>query len=181
MNMIEKRNLSGESVEEYALWLKPDNEVYDVLKRIIDSLSEEYSTYRFEPHITVAGRITNPVDDIIKTMEKVASESKPMTLYLTETAYSDSFYRSLFINVAPNDVLLDLREQCITELKREHEPYMPHLSLMYKTMDAGVKKKIIERVGKRFDLVFIPVKLYLMRTTGRPDTWKEISQAPLIT
>ncbi len=170
---------SANGNEKFALWLKPDNEVYDVLNRIINSLSREYDAPRFEPHITVAGDISIPLTGLKEAVSEVAAKIEPMTLYLTETDYRDTLYQSLFIHVAPNDALLLLREQCLSELGLEHKPYMPHISLLYKEIDNDEKKKIVDRVGKRFDLVFIPDKLYLMRTAGEPEDWEEVMSVPL--
>lgn len=173
-------NPESQIPEEYSIWLKPDNEVYDVFKRIIDSLSDEFAAPKFEPHITVVGSIKKSVDEIQNVLKIITAESDPMSLYLTETGYLDSYYRSLFVHVAPNDALLTLREKCLTRLKMDHHPYVPHVSLLYKELEVNRKQKIIERVGKRFDLVFIPDKLYLMQTGGSPENWKEIMQISLL-
>lgn len=177
--MSAKKETKTHNTGRYALWLKPENEVYDVLKRIIVSLAKEYEGPVFEPHITVAGGIDRPEDELQELVSDLAKESEPMTLHLKETDFRDALYRSLFVRIAPNDTLLFLRERCLTSLKKEHEPYMPHISLMYKKLEAHRKKEIIERVGKRFDLVFIPDKLYLVRTNGTPDNWAEIMHVPL--
>ncbi len=166
---------------EYALWLKPENEVRDILKRIIDRLAEEYDAPVFEPHITVASGIKMPVDEMVGRLESVSHTVEPMTLYLEDTDFRDSYYRSLFVRIAPNEALLALRERSLREFRLEHEPYMPHLSLMYREMDSGKKQQIIERVGKRFDLVFIPDKIHLVRVSGPPETWKELLHIPLST
>ena len=170
--------ISGHS-ESYALWLKPENEVYDVLKKIIFSLAKEYNAPHFEPHITIAGGIRNSVDIIKDIVNIVAKESEPMTLFLRETDFRDTIYQSLFVHVAPNDALLALRERCLTELKLEHKPYMPHVSLLYKNLEVKEKKTIIEQVGSRFDLMFNPNKLYLVRTSGPPGSWKDMMYASL--
>jgi 2'-5' RNA ligase len=104
-----------------------------------------------------------------------------MTLYLGDTDFRDSYYRSLFVRIAPNDALLELRERSLREFHLEHEPYLPHISLMYKEMDSGKKQQIIEQVGKRFDLVFIPDKIHLVRVSGPPETWEELLYVPLVT
>lgn len=171
---------SGGDSEKYALWLKPENEVYDVLNRIIVSLSEEYDAPRFEPHITIAGDIRYPVKTLKELVGKAAEQSELMTLCLTDTDFRDTLYQSLFVHIAPNDALLALRERCLAELNLEHGPYMPHISLLYKQLENEEKRKIIERVGRRFDLVFVPDKLYLIRTSGRPESWEEIMHVPLI-
>lgn len=170
----------SQNEEKFAIWLKPENEVYQVLKRIIDSLSAEYDAPRFEPHITVAGNIRSSTESVEKMIKTVAEKSEPMTLYLTETGYRDNLYQSFFIHIAPNDALLALRERCLAKLGLEHNPYMPHISLLYKEIDSEEKKQIMERIGRRFDLVFIPDKLYLVRTSGSPETWEEVMQTSLI-
>ncbi len=165
---------------EYALWLKPESEVYDILKRTINSLAGEYDAPEFEPHITVASGINGSTDTLRRQLEKATEGSEPMTLYLKETDFEDVLYRSIFVRIAPNDALLALREQCLREFRLEHNSYMPHISLMYKKLDPGEKKQIIERVGKRFDLVFIPDKIHLVRVSGPPETWEEVFHVPLV-
>lgn len=177
--MSVKREAEQTNPQQYALWLKPENEVYGVLKRIIDDIASEYNAPVFEPHITVAGSIDRSEAELKDLVTDLARESEPMTLHLKETDFRDSLYRALFVHIAPNDTLLSLRERCLTRLKKEHEPYMPHVSLMYKEMEADRKKEIIERVGERFDLVFIPDKLYLVRTDGGPEAWEEIMHVSL--
>ncbi len=177
--MSETKKKPDSDSDTFALWLKPENEVYDALKRIIDSLSDTYGAPRFDPHITVAGNITKPAEAVEKTVLEVAAQSEPMTLYLTETDYRDTLYQSLFIHTASNDALLALRERCLSGLRLEHKPYMPHISLLYKKLETAEKDRIIEQVGSRFDFVFSPDKLYMMRTTGPPDQWEEVMYASL--
>lgn len=166
--------------KKLALWLKPESEVRDILKRTIDALAVEFGTSRFEPHITIASGIKGDPDDLHQRLEKIAGSTDPMTLYLKETDFRDAFYRSLFVHIAPNDSLLAMRERSLREFHLEHEPYMPHISLMYGEMDAGRKKQIIDRVGKRFDLVFIPDKIHLVRVSGPPESWEEVTYVPLV-
>ncbi|MGM0738687.1 MAG: 2'-5' RNA ligase family protein, partial [Bacteroidota bacterium] len=128
---------SDRDEERHALWLKPESEVRDILKRTIDTLADEYDTPRFEPHITIASGIKGDPDDLHQRLEKIARNTDPMTLYLKETDFRDAFYRSLFVHIAPNDTLLALRERSLREFHLEHEPYMPHISLMYGEMDTG--------------------------------------------
>ena len=170
----EHRRISG-----YALWLKPENEVYDVLQNIISRLAETYEAPFFEPHITVAGSIPLSAKAIVEMMHQVRQQCEPMTLHLTETAIEDHYFRSLYVHIAPNEALLALRERCLTELRLEHTPYIPHVSLLYKTLDESEKRKIMEQVGSRFDLVFSPSSLYLMQTEGTPEQWKEVTRISL--
>ncbi len=166
---------------EYALWLKPTGEVDDILRRIIDSLADSYSAPRFDPHITVASGIHGSEEDLHVRLNRAAEGSQPMTLHLLDTDYEDELYLSLFVRIAPNEALLALRERCLREFRLEHDSYMPHVSLMYRKMDPDKKAQIVDRVGKRFDLVFIPDKIYLVRVSGPPDTWKDIGHIPLLT
>jgi 2'-5' RNA ligase len=165
---------------EYALWLKPESEVHDILKRIIDGLADEYGAPVFEPHITLASGIRMPVDEMVGRLESVAKSAEPMTLYLEDTDFRDSYFRSLFVRIAHNEALLALRERSLKEFRLDHEPYMPHISLMYKEMDTGKKQQIIERVGTRFDLVFIPDKIHLVRVSGPAESWEELLHVPLV-
>lgn len=180
VDMAQSRTSVLGNSEKYALWLKPGNEVYYILRRIIVSLSEEFRAPLFEPHITVAGEIMKPEIDIRNMMDKVTEKRGAMTLYLTETGFQDSVYQSLYVHIATNEALLALRDRCLTELKINHKPYMPHVSLIYKKLATEQKQRIIERVGKHFDLFFIPDKLYLMKTTGRPENWKEVMHTSLL-
>lgn len=172
--------LIGEK-EKFSLWLKPEGEIFDILKRIIDTLAEAHDAPRFEPHVTIAGTELDPADTgtIQNLLSQIASDCEPMTLYLKDTDFRESFYRSLFIHIAPNDALFALRNRCLGLFNQEHAPFMPHISLMYKEMDREKKVQIMEQVGKRFDLVFIPDKIHLVRTTGQPESWKEVMHMPL--
>lgn len=163
----------------YALWLKPENEVYDVLENIISRLAETYDAPYFEPHITVAGSIPLSAEAIVEMMHHVRLQCEPMTLHLTETAVEDNYFRSLYVHIAPNEALLALRERCLTELRLEHKPYIPHVSLLYKKLEESEKQKILEQVGSRFDLVFSPSSLYLMQTEGPVGQWKEVARVSL--
>ncbi len=182
--MVPDKNSSLDEMQgdggEFALWLKPESEVYDILKRIIDRLAADFGAPVFEPHITLASGIRMPVDEMVGRLESVAKSADPMTLYLGDTDFRDSFYRSLFVRIAPNDALLALRERSLREFRLDHEPYLPHISLMYKEIDSGKKMQIIERVGKRFDLVFIPDKIHLVRVSGPAETWHELLHVPLV-
>lgn len=170
--------LHGDS-EAYALWLKPENEVYDILRRNISRLADEFAAPVFEPHITLVSGIRMPIDEMVGRIESVAKPAEPMTLCLGQTDFLDTYYRSLFVRIAHNEALLSLRERCLREFCLEHESYLPHISLLYKKMDSAKKQQIISRVGNRFDLVFIPDKIHLVRVSGPVASWEELMYVPL--
>ncbi|MDG5767025.1 2'-5' RNA ligase family protein [Balneolales bacterium ANBcel1] len=170
--------MSVSNGERYSIWLKPEDEVRQALKKIIADLSKEYGAPVFDPHVTVAGGIHQTPEDVKEVLQSAAAIRERMTLHLTETDYLDSLYQSLFVKVAPNESLFALREHCLSALNLEHRPYLPHVSLIYKKLDVAEKERIIASVGRRFDYLFTPKSLFLVRTSGSPETWEEVMSVP---
>lgn len=164
-------------VNTYSLWLMPSERLYEQLHSLIQQLSKPYGTPEFEPHVTLIGSITGDLETIILNSAKLASTVPHYEIVLDAIGHRDEFYRCLFAHVQHTDAVLnahiharDVFENTTTE------KYMPHMSLMYGTLDTRIKKRIIKTIGTALQGTFTAEMIHLYSTTGLPHEWFRIAQ-----
>lgn len=155
----------------YALWLMPTGQAYRRLARRILSLSRQYSTPRFEPHVTLLSGITAPEQEAHSLSATLAGRLEPLEIRLAEIGFLDEYFRCLFLRVLPTDALMNAH-QAAKEVfgLRKQPPYMPHLSLIYGNLPIDVKKKIAS--GPSTGLSFEVSSIHLYSVSGPLADWR---------
>lgn len=167
----------------YSLWFMPTGKAYDKFNRIINQLSKEYNSPRFEPHVTLIGQRVGSEEKIIKKIEKIVSEIKPFKIQLTTVDYQDYYFRALFIKIKKTKEIVEANKitKEVFEMGGISE-YMPHLSLLYGDFPESLKKKIIKNIGKDFFGEFEVKNLHLFNTEGEINshlnTWYRLKEFP---
>ena len=169
-------------LKDHALWIIPEGETYRELKRLIESLSRKYSTPPFEPHITVLGRVLGSDSELFSKSSQVGSLIRPFHVALKTVDYLDEYFRCLFIRAGKSREIIDLH----TTAKRmftiqDTKSYMPHVSLIYGSLPADVKKKIISDIGNDFpDAVEVrSIHLISASVDTDPRDWYSVREFPL--
>ena len=138
---------------------------------VIDSLSRRLGTPRFEPHITLSGGEAAEANIRART-SALAARLAPVPVHLTRAGYTDAYFRCLFVHAARTPALLAARASAAIEYERPlDEEFMPHLSLVYGELASLQKEKILDDLGREFDVHFVAEEITLCRADGTPDTW----------
>jgi 2'-5' RNA ligase len=156
----------------YALWLMPAGQTHRHLARRIVSLSRQYTTPRFEPHVTLLSGITVPEQEALSRSATLASRLDPFEIRLAGIDFLDEYFRCLFVRVIPTDAVINAHQAAKEVFGLPNPPaYMPHLSLMYGNPPIAVKKKIAS--GSSIDLSFEVSRIHLYAVNGPPADWRQ--------
>lgn len=163
------------AIRKYSLWFMPTEAVERKFSQLIVQLAEHHSSPTFPPHVTLIGSIEAHEEEVISKTQELASLIHPFPIQLTTIAYTDSYYRALFVKVDHSTEILTTYQQA-RKLFSSHQKtgYMPHLSLLYGIFPIEIKKEIIKEIGETFTNTFEADTLYLYLTEGAASDWQGI-------
>ena len=84
---------------DYTIWMVPKEPLFSKSASVINQLSQDYGTLKFEPHVTILPEILGDEKKIGDKVASIASSIKPFTVKLGEGGYGDSIFHCLFIKV----------------------------------------------------------------------------------
>jgi len=163
--------------KKYSIWLMPTGEIYKKLNGLIFQLSREYNTPKFEPHVTLFGRILGHKEEVILKTAQLASMVKPYKIELNRVEYLDEYFRCLFLKAKETNKVIKANQEAKKIFSRETDlKYMPHLSLMYGDFTPQIKEKIITEIGKKIPVSFDVDNIHLFSTDSKPQNWRRIKK-----
>lgn len=155
----------------------PSAHLYVQLHGLIQQLSKPYGTPEFEPHVTLINGLTGDLETIILNSAKLASTMHNYDLVIDSIDHQNEFYRCLFAHIRHTDAVLNAHARaCGVFTKITNEKYMPHMSLMYGSLDTHIKKRIMQTIGTDLQGTFTAEMIHLYSTTGLPHEWFRIAQ-----
>ena len=163
--------------KEYSIWLLPYGSNNEKLSEIISKLSKRFShshqTPKFEPHVTLIGQIKANEKEVIKKVEDLASCTEPFHLKLGNTEHSENYFKCLFAQVENAHELAKIRKNA-EESFCCHEPYFPHLSIMYGLFSTEEREALTREMGNlELSLDIRKTAVYL--TSGSTERWNCIA------
>lgn len=165
---------------KYSFWFMPTGTEEQRFSQLIAQLAKDYSSPMFPPHVTLVGSIEAFEEKIIGQAQELASLIHPFSMQLTSIAYTDTYYRALFVKVEPSIKVLAAYEQATKLFPGDQETgYMPHLSLLYGDFPVSTKKEMIKKTGEEFTDSFEIDTLHLYLTEGAVSDWRRIKALPL--
>lgn len=167
-------------IKGLSLWFMPSGSVYEYFSALIKSISEEYKSPLFEPHVTLLGLIQDSEQNIVEKASQLANQYKPFTIKLDEIASENFYYRSLIVLAEKSPELMDIHQKAKNAFRiYDANTYMPHMSIMYGDQNEETKKEIIVKVGKQQKYEFLAENIYLIHSNGAEATWKIINSFPM--
>lgn len=156
----------------YSLWLRPAQEHIDDLTKIISKLAHRYRTLPFPAHITLLSSITTDLNSLNTICKSVAEKQKIFDIALEEVAFSDVYFKILFINARPEKELLNLHEILSNKLNHDrHEDYLPHISLLYGMLDEKTQQALKKELDGSYLKTFNCQRLDIYNTTHKESEW----------
>lgn len=167
-----------DSDASYSLWLRPFGEVGFELKQQIKELSRRYSTPVFHPHVTLLGGLKMHETELVQLTDTLAHSLAPFTVYLEKAGARDRYFQSLFVRIKKNEPLMS-SHRIAKELFdcEEKEEYFPHLSLMYGEQSPEEKDKLMNVMGRSFNMQFDVHSVLVIKTGNEVNEWKKIHNA----
>jgi len=156
----------------YSLWIRPSQTQIDELTKIISRLSHRYRTTPFPPHITLLPNITAPINTIEKACRKILERHQAFDIELKEIAFTQDYYRNLYIVTKTGTLLTTLYEDTKDTLSSETDDiYMPHVSLLYGKLDAKQQHALKEELKGSYANTYNCQRLDIYNTTNKVSEW----------
>ena len=128
----------------YCIWLSfksPD------IAEIIVKLAREYDGPIFQPHCTLLGKTNVPLPKIKSAVIDLMSNSNLIDVHPVNIRYSDNIWRALYIELYEKEVLAQWSEHICSLMSIDNnKDYLPHISLMYNTIPAREKEKLLGEI-----------------------------------
>ena len=136
-----------------AYWLIPSEPAHSFFQRIINDLARRYDAPIFEPHVTIHVG-ADQADAAEKVLGKAVSECKLTRLTPLGIDQSGEFIKTLFVHFAMNAELRKIND-IIRGAANDSSQYdlKPHLSLLYKKMEAAVRRELAASITVPFSEV----------------------------
>lgn len=160
----------------YSLWIRPHGTLFHKLQERISELSEQYNTPTFEPHLTLLGGLKSNQAELINLTDILAHSLSPFTIELTDIGRGGTYFFCVFIKAKKSKALIRAHESAGKIFETESKPssYNPHLSLLYGNLSLHEKERLINKMGRSYDISFEARNLLLVQTSGSPEQWEKI-------
>ncbi|KAM0756216.1 LigT-like protein [Meredithblackwellia eburnea MCA 4105] len=177
-----------------ALWLAPPASESESFSSVITSLSKQYATPPFAPHVTLLTGIPTSASttELLDSVRSAVKGIAPFQVTLTKLgskADQNNYFQYLFSIVeTPNKELFNLRKVVRTALlppavSETLDDYFPHLSLAYgiDNEERNAAKMIRDLENSALPSVkeFKVVSVQVVMCEGKPEEWKVLGEAPL--
>lgn len=155
-------------------WLLPPKKIQAVYQPL--------TTPKFEPHITIIGAVTlkGEIKSILKVVEAVVKNLRPIPIELTEISSSTTYFQCVFARVKPT-LELFRAHQLIKSALRHSDPsmYVPHMSLVYGNLKLEERFKIAESIKLPVTNFTADRISVISADSLNPKTWKHIAEFTL--
>jgi len=133
-----------------AYWLIPAEPARRFFTSIVHELAARFDAPLFEPHLTVyAG--PEGAEDPNKILRRLFAGRDPFQLLVRDVQCSEQFTKTVFVQFEPDPRLAEI-SFALRQASGSDEIYElnPHLSLIYKTMEAAVKSELANSIRTPF-------------------------------
>lgn len=166
-------------MQEVSLWLVPQPEDSAYLQGIIDQLATKYQAPRFNPHVTVAGRL-QVSSQYQSSLADLAAATPTLCLQNQGLDQSSALFRTVYVRTDLNDSLVALRQR-VYELWPENvvKPFMPHISLIYKELAPLERQIIIQALRIKETFMFDTLAVVCPQQPGEwtaVETWQTLER-----
>jgi 2'-5' RNA ligase len=113
------------------------------LQSVVDTLSRQFGTPRFQAHLTLTDGVERSVAELAEILRQAAEGIQSFTAAIEEIGTSDFYFRSFYARFAASGPLAELHENAAALLapgQRGAEAFMPHISLLYGADDTTEKQ-----------------------------------------
>ena len=158
------------------LWLAPAGEDYERLAGIIADLSARYRGLKFDPHITLLGRLEGEQESLIALTTQLARALQPFDVRLEAPSYEPHYFRCLYLPAEPSPSLLEAHQQATQIFDAQPaSAFNPHVSLLYGVFAESVKQEIIKGLPPDLPGSFPVSRLQLIRARStNPQDWQVV-------
>ena len=130
----------------YWIWGQFDTNATNLINSLYQEINNKLNGPNFDIHLTISGPFNYDEEKQKETFKVISSEFNEIDLQLKGIGKTDEFFRSLFIDVAKNENLNNLKDCFESKFNINSPKYCPHISLFYGTEDDATKNEIIRKL-----------------------------------
>ena len=161
----------------FAVWLVPNKYHAELLRRVIAELSRNHDTEAFTPHVTLFTGQENSTDVLRSRLIKLAGSlgEKELKIPVAGYKHSNDFFKTYYLNMEKPDALdaLAKRARALADLPSDYT-FKPHLSLIYKEMDARKRRKLEDEVEDPPAEICCD-RLFLVKPGNAEAGWRDVA------
>ena len=154
--------------EKFSIWLIPSHLDDALISKLIQSLSKKYLAPIFKPHCTIFSPITdlNKAKIIINQLDQ-----KIFQVDVQGIDESDDIWKTVFFKLVNNSTLKKINALFNQAFPQIYQ-FDPHISLIYKKLDAKKRKSIISKLDMKKS--FAIDKISIVCTSGSVENWETV-------
>lgn len=138
----------------------------------------------FDPHLTLNSMPTSNLPDPERALKKLVSHASSLLLEHPKLTMGHLFTQSVYMRFAESTILTNLYERSCEILNTPSVLFYPHLSLIYKNLDEGVKADMIKEMNilldqVTFDSIRVVKSSASVETKADVDNWQIICEEKL--
>jgi len=154
--------------EKFSIWLIPSHLDDALISKLIQSLSKKYLAPIFKPHCTIFSPITdlNKAKIIINQLDQ-----KIFQVDVQGIDESDDIWKTVFLKLVNNSTLKKINALFNQAFPQIYQ-FDPHISLIYKKLDAKKRKSIISKLDMKKS--FAIDKISIVCTSGSVENWETV-------
>jgi putative hydrolase of the HAD superfamily len=144
----------------FSVFLTPAPEPFERLSRTIRDLAKRFDSPAFEPHVTVYGGRCSDPETLLPLLSAAVDGIPAFPLRVRGIEYTEEFFKSFFIRFEEHPLLRTIHDR-VREGAETDSGYrlMPHLSLLYADLPAGVKEALVLDLQPGPEILFDEVRL----------------------
>lgn len=173
------RSKSARHTKGYWIWAGFSDESTQQLKGISSLVKNHLNGPDFPLHLTICGpltKYTNTARQIINTRSKQMRSCRVAVNGIRQT---DHKYESLYLQIAVNNDLYQLREKLIKDFGMAQSKWNPHISLHYGENTKSDKRSatlpIIDRIPESIEITVI----WIGKVDEKAEVWRVVDRIPL--
>jgi len=166
--------------QKVAFWLIPAAADRQFFQETIARLAQDYAAFSFTPHVTIYWGEFADDESLAEILESAVRGISSFSLQCDRILYTDQFTKTLFVQFHPSTTLSQITETIRNQSKYPSDFTLnPHLSLMYKHLDADIKQTIASTISlPRAEVFFDEIQVLLTPNTAQ--TREDIENIKLV-
>lgn len=162
----------------YWIWGQFDTNTTDLINSLYKEINNKLNGPNFDIHLTISGPFKYDEEEQKELFDPIPSKFNQIDLQLKGISKTNEFFRSLFIDVAQNEDLNNLKNYIDNNFSINSFEYFPHISLFYGIEGDAIKNEIIRRV--KTPKTAIMDKISIVKVDEEIKSWEVLKSYSLL-